>query len=1481
MRTEVSPRNSFPIYMGLSARRLGCMLGLMIVVSLTALASSASADVSFCPAGTGPGQCKEPSGLAVDPATGNLYVADRANNRIDVFDSTASFLFAFGWGVADGSSAEPQTCTATCFRGLAGGGAGEFEKPESIAVDPAAPHDVYVSEQSRVQRFSSSGEFIATWGGGVISGGASGKGDLSSGSSTVTNVVTTKKAFALGQGISGLGIPAGTKIVALGEGTITLSKAATATGAGVALSVAEGAGNVPVNETQVLTIKQAGISFPIGYIRFFTSDPSPSEAEAEFNRLDPPPASGPGGLQGALEALPNIGTGNVSVTGATGGPYTIEFKGPRFADTDVSPLSYRGAGNVSVVTTRNGAGAAETCTAANAVNCSAGIEGTGHGQFAKEPRVAVGPGGTIYVSDCVESDEGNCKSRVQKFEPSGAFSEELVLPGTNRIRDLAVDSSGDLYIGRTATGVEKVDPSGNPLFTLNLTAVQAVAVDSSDNLFVSHYDGNSKVVTEFDSSGAILSRFGYDAIDEGLAAIAVNSTPTGDVFGSERFNDRLRYLSLPAPGPLPCCVQAELGNTKATLKGGVNPEGKAATYHFDYITEADFKANGNSFTGPKPFASTPESASVSSDFSLYAAEAVIGCADPGDPPQASCLKPATPYRYRLVAKTEDGENATAEAQFETKPPFEVLETYATDVGTDAASLHATVNPLGILATAYFEYVDDAAYQADKGEGHDGFSAAVRVPDVDGGKNPIDLGSGEVPKALGAELSSLAPGTLYHYRVVVTDSFVTDSGPERTFTTFLPPRALGNPCPNAAFRGGPSATLPDCRAYEMVSPVEKNGNDIRVLGNGPSYPARLDQSSTDGNRFTYSSGTSFGDAKSAPWSSQYLASRTATGWSNHSINTPRETPSLAGAGTKFDVPYKFFSPELDNGWVYQDANPPLNDCGTEGFTNIYRRDNATGEYEALLSNKPLAAITGEGRIELQGVSADGTKSVFRADVKLTKDAAASGYQLYEHVKGEGCGELRLVNILPSGKASPKNASAGTPSGLAGEYRENTVARAVSTDASRIVFTLSALGPGPLYLRVNADQDQSVVSAGKCTEAQKGCTLEISPDEAQFWTASVDGSTVVYSVGAELFEFDVSKALAGETARTLIASQAKGVVGASEDGSRIYLVSSEELGGSGIAGKPNLYSYEPGKNGAERFGLVATLSAEDLEAFGNFGFSLANPRPIANGVRLTRDAGHLAFVSTASLTGYDNADATDGRPALELYLYDLDSGKLACVSCNPSGGRPHGRLFFRSVARRVSAQMPPGESQTFAPRALSEDGNRLFFESFEALLPGDTNGKADVYGWQRASGAKQCEEAGAELYVPSAGGCLSLISTGLSPIDSELADASPDGHDVFIRTASSLLPQDPGLVDIYDARINGGFPQPPGLPAACEGEACQGPASPPNDPTPASSSFRGAGNVKKAPARCRKPKIRRKGRCVAKKSHRHHKHSQTNHKRRAGR
>ncbi len=156
--------------------------------------------------------------------------------------------------------------------------------------------------------------------------------------------------------------------------------------------------------------------------------------------------------------------------------------------------------------------------------------------------------------------------------------------------------------------------------------------------------------------------------------------------------------------------------------------------------------------------------------------------------------------------------------------------------------------------------------------------------------------------------------------------------------------------------------------------------------------------------------------------------------------------------------------------------------------------------------------------------------------------------------------------------------------------------------------------------------------------------------------------------------------------------------------------------------------------------------------------------------------------------------------------------------------------------TAAWLPTAERQMYFPRSLSDDGNRVFFNAFDALVPQDTNGQQDVYEWEK-QGAGTCEKTG---------GCISLISSGQSPEISEFVDASPDGRDVFFTTASSLVPQDPGLIDIYDARVDGGLRVPP-EPLACEGDSCQNIPEPPRATTPASATFKGSGNLNASNAR----------------------------------
>lgn len=1113
---------------------------------------------------------------------------------------------------------------------------------------------------------------------------------------------------------------------------------------------------------------------------------------------------------------------------------------------------------------------------------SFGSKGTGDGQFNERvDPIAVGPDSTVYI--CDSRLKGSFESegyiaRVEKFDTSGAFIESLPIETEERnCYQLVVDSTGDIYVVNSRGKLHKYDSNGSLLYTLDPgISTYAIAVDAADHIFAVQEPAEGLVITEYDSAGTKLSRFGYGEIPNLVAGLAVQSS-TGTLFGALPISDKALRFTPPPSGPVivPVSVIANpVGNAKATVNGKINPEGKPTTYHFDYITEAQYQANGGSFGAGT--ISTPESASIGSDFELYSASAGIGCPDPvseAGQPGSKCLVPETEFRFRVVAKDSEGRETTAEgAPFTTLAPLEILSTFATEVGTDSAKLQAEVNPLGIPASGRFEYVEDAKYQ------ESGFAEAKQSA-------LLDFGSGEVGVKRSVFLAGLSLAITYHYRIIV-DGLLSEPlvGLERTFTTQSAPRTLPSPdpCPNAEFRTGASANLPDCRAYELVSPIDKDNSDVAVALSSVGYPAQLNQGAIGGEKLTYSTYRAFGDPQSAPYISQYLAIRDpGTGWQSKAISPPRGV-NITGTASSLDTEFKAFSSDLCSGWLFHDTDPPLAPGAIEGFANFYEDDLCDdGGFETQTrTDPPPNRSPKEFRIEAQGISADGSTSIFRANDALTANApdipTFNTFLLYGSRNGA---KPKLICVLPGGTPiglSGCSAGTGTQDSQ-GEGRAAAVAHAISSDGSRVFWTAADKTSAALYVRENP-----FGSGTECSKANAPCTVAVSGSvtnaEAQFWTAAADGSKAIFTIvngpfKDNLYEFDVETKTS-----TLIAPQVKGVlVGASEDASRIYFASKalltggeENSGGEKAqAGEPNLYLYET-TGGGGSFAFVAGLSEAD--ALSGTGYpSPVSLAPIMHLARVSPDGRHLVFMSTAPLLGYDNTDAVNGEADHELYTYEA-GGELHCVSCNPTGARPvGGELRFTSQGSGVwaAAKVPAAQNQLYAPRVITEDGQRLFFESTDALLARDTNGRQDVYEWLRADGEEECEEAGAELYVAKAGGCLGLISTGQSPTDTALVDISADGTDVFIATGASLLPQDPGLVDIYVARAGGGFPPSPTPPAACEGEACQGPLTPPDDPTPASSAFQGAGNVaegKGAKPRCRKSKVRRKGRCVTRKAQR---------------
>jgi hypothetical protein len=290
-----------------------------------------------------------------------------------------------------------------------------------------------------------------------------------------------------------------------------------------------------------------------------------------------------------------------------------------------------------------------------------------------------------------------------------------------------------------------------------------------------------------------------------------------------------------------------------------------------------------------------------------------------------------------------------------------------------------------------------------------------------------------------------------------------------------------------------------------------------------------------------------------------------------------------------------------------------------------------------------------------------------------------------------------------------------------------------------------------------------------------------DEAEFQIAADDGSIAYFtkngpSNSRHLFRYSLS----GESSVDLTpGGGVLGVLGASANGSHVYFVD-----GGGV----ELWDG----------GSITPVAAE----------SDPSSYPPATGTaRVSRDGTKLVFLASDPLIGYDS----NGQN--ELYRYDASSKSFSCVSCNPTGARALGATSIPGAVANGT------EVRFYKPRVMDEQGNRVFFDTLDSLTPKDANGEVDVYEW-RAVGVGGCGR-------PE--GCVGLISSGKGADGASFVDASADGTDVYFLTDESLVGDDPGSTDLYDARIGGGFPEPP-APIPCFGDACQPLPPEPEDPTP---------------------------------------------------
>jgi hypothetical protein len=662
------------------------------------------------------------------------------------------------------------------------------------------------------------------------------------------------------------------------------------------------------------------------------------------------------------------------------------------------------------------------------------------------------------------------------------------------------------------------------------------------------------------------------------------------------------------------------------------------------------------------------------------------------------------------------------------------------------------------------------------------------------------------------------------------------------------------CANGALRTGASADLPDCRAYEQVSPVAKGGFAALPKGGTPV------QTSPSGDAISYLGFNAFpGALGSSALHAAHVSTRAASGW-----ETADRTPAVPKAeGLKiYKVDYAF-SEDLTQAVIRVPFIPLA--AGSTPYTYNLFLQHSDGRYSLVnsaLPAIPIEAFCGPEEIascfefldisSFAGASGDFSHVAFESTSQLTAQAPGPFVEsLYESAGGE----VRLVGILPDGTAAGSStAGAGSSVHYSDGQSEadGRVEHAVSQDGSRIVFQAPADSGEPHPAQAGLTEVYDRVEGRETVELsapEAGSTPEDNtPRAATFWAASVDGSRVYLTSaadlttqsktgsegGEDLYEYNFDRP-AGEKLVDLsvdsnpvdAASGAKvlGVVDASSDGSYVYFVAKGELvSGKGVDGQPNLYMEHDGAPPV----FIATLSGAGTCSLQNrVSADACDWTPFLPQLEayVTPDGHHLAFMSTMRLPtvghpgGYDNTDHLTGEADSEVYEYDAQAGSLVCGSCDTSGASPTGDALIGGIIwtqqREHGEQFYVGLSTPFQHvRAMNDAGTQLFYN---APSPSGSS-PSKVYEYEQA-GEGSCGDTG---------GCKYLLSSSGTDIEQYLG-LGANGSDAFFATTRQLVAtDDDSLRDVYDARVNGGFAA-PSSESVCQGDCRAGGSSSDESPS----------------------------------------------------
>ena len=720
--------------------------------------------------GSAAGQLEDPQDVAVNDESGDLYVADSGNHRIDQFSSSGAFVRAWGWGVADGTTTAFQTCTSNCHTGLSGSGSGQFETPKFIEVDNStgpSHGDVYVADSSdgRVQKFDQEGNLLASW-------GTEGAIDFSSGG-PIEGITVDEVGELL------VASPSYWTKVAQDGGSreqipITVFHEhflGAADGNGIDIGPN---GNFYAATVQGVAIAPINNEPPFANERTFESELGPGQptglALDRSNEnlyvdhgtfIDQFDASNSAcylpnesGLEHP-ECPPSDDFGAGELTSAAGLAFDPSTETLYAADS--------GAGDLAVFSPLPLPDVA-TSPPANPGPTSATLTG----------QVNPAASGPIATCDFEYIPQSAFQNDVQTLTLSGAtggsFSLELEGERTPSIpfgslsslqaylEQLPAIGRGNVVVGGPEVGPYRIEFKGSltdadlPQLTVDSSELTPSGTATATLATVTHGGGGwgaAAIVPCEDPDAAEIGAASEPVqVHAGLTGITTFTTYYYRLAASAASDHGLpaygRQLSVtPAPAQRPsidATSSSALTPTTATLDARIDPQLSPTIYRFRYGPTAAYGS------------ATLPSESIGEDATDHPVSTDI-----------TGLTPGTTYHFQVFAINFNGVTEGPDRTFSTPALPAVAQTSASDVGMTTATLAALLHP-GYRSTTYrFEYGTGTAY---------GYSTPQSA----------SIGEDNSSHAAIAAITGLAPDTTYHFRVVATNEIGTTDGPDQTFTT---------------------------------------------------------------------------------------------------------------------------------------------------------------------------------------------------------------------------------------------------------------------------------------------------------------------------------------------------------------------------------------------------------------------------------------------------------------------------------------------------------------------------------------------------------------------------------------------------------------------------------------------------------------------------------------------------------------------------